>query len=153
MSPPPSSEDKTPNVENHDLRERLMASTQTCACAPALNQLHVVALNEGLQRKKALWPAGRNELESSASLFSWRSTVEPDTTGFLSSSATISCSVSCINFSGSVSFTTASHSSRQLSLSDITHPQKTKEATSFEEQLACQSPQVPVDVFTLCVAE
>jgi len=94
--------------------------------APALNQLHVVALNEGLQRKKALWPAGRNELESSASLFSRRSTVEPDTTGFLSSSATISCSVSCINFSGSVSFTTASHSSRQLSLSDITHPQKPK---------------------------
>ena len=30
-----------------------------------MNQLHVVALNEGLRRKKALWrPAGRNELES-----------------------------------------------------------------------------------------
>jgi transposase len=30
-----------------------------------MNQLHVVALNEGLQRKKALWrPAGRKELES-----------------------------------------------------------------------------------------
>jgi transposase len=30
-----------------------------------MNQLHVVALNEGLQRKKALWrPAGRTQLES-----------------------------------------------------------------------------------------
>ena len=30
-----------------------------------MNQLHVVALNEGLRRKKALWrPAGRSELES-----------------------------------------------------------------------------------------
>src|SRR6202166_130247 len=30
-----------------------------------INQLHVVALNEGLRRKKALWrPAGRTELES-----------------------------------------------------------------------------------------
>jgi transposase len=30
-----------------------------------MNQLHVLALNEGLRRKKALWrPAGRNELES-----------------------------------------------------------------------------------------
>jgi transposase len=30
-----------------------------------MNQLHVVALNEGLQRKIALWrPAGRSELES-----------------------------------------------------------------------------------------
>ena len=32
-----------------------------------MNQLHVVALNEGLRRKKALWrPAGRAELECSA---------------------------------------------------------------------------------------
>ena len=30
-----------------------------------MNQLHVVALNEGLRRKKALWrPAGRAQLES-----------------------------------------------------------------------------------------
>jgi hypothetical protein len=30
-----------------------------------MNQLHVVALNEGVRRKKALWrPAGRSELES-----------------------------------------------------------------------------------------
>src|SRR6476620_11911315 len=30
-----------------------------------MNQLQVVALNEGVRRKKALWrPAGRNELES-----------------------------------------------------------------------------------------
>lgn len=30
-----------------------------------MNQLHVVALNEGLQRKKALWqPAGREQLQS-----------------------------------------------------------------------------------------
>src|SRR5215472_12428476 len=32
-----------------------------------MNQLHVIALNEGLRRKKALWrPAGRRELESFA---------------------------------------------------------------------------------------
>ena len=32
-----------------------------------MNQLHVVALNEGLRRKKALWrAAGRQELESIA---------------------------------------------------------------------------------------
>jgi transposase len=32
-----------------------------------MNQLHVVALNEGLRRKKALWrPAGRTELEAIA---------------------------------------------------------------------------------------
>jgi hypothetical protein len=30
-----------------------------------MNQLHVVALNEGVRRKKALWrPAGRSALES-----------------------------------------------------------------------------------------
>ena len=30
-----------------------------------MNQLHVVALNEGVRRKKALWrPAGRAQLES-----------------------------------------------------------------------------------------
>jgi len=30
-----------------------------------MNQLHVVTLNEGLRRKKALWrPAGRTELDS-----------------------------------------------------------------------------------------
>jgi transposase len=38
-----------------------------------MNQLHVVALNEGLRRKKALWrPAGRQELESIA-LAPWAS--------------------------------------------------------------------------------
>jgi transposase len=32
-----------------------------------MNQLHVVALDEGVRRKKALWrPAGRSELESLA---------------------------------------------------------------------------------------
>src|ERR1700751_2029294 len=38
-----------------------------------MNQLHVVPLNEGLRRKKALWrPAGRKELESIA-LAPWAS--------------------------------------------------------------------------------
>jgi hypothetical protein len=38
-----------------------------------MNQLHVVALNEGLRRKKALWrPAGRAELEG-LSLAPWAS--------------------------------------------------------------------------------
>jgi transposase len=38
-----------------------------------MNQLHVVPLNEGLRRKKALWrPAGRKELESIA-LVPWAS--------------------------------------------------------------------------------
>jgi transposase len=41
-----------------------------------MNQLHVVALNEGLRRKKALWrPAGRNELES-LKLAPWAHAVE-----------------------------------------------------------------------------
>jgi transposase len=38
-----------------------------------MNQLHMVALNEGLRRKKALWrPSGRQELESFA-LARWAS--------------------------------------------------------------------------------
>jgi transposase len=38
-----------------------------------MNQLHVVALNEGLRRKKALWrTAGRKELEAIA-LAPWAS--------------------------------------------------------------------------------
>ena len=43
-----------PDAENRDLRQ-------------LMNQLQVVALNEGMRRKKALWrPAGRAELESIA---------------------------------------------------------------------------------------
>ena len=55
-----------PDAENRDLRQLLwhrhrLVQTRT----RVMNQLHVVALNEGLRRKKALWrPAGRQELES-----------------------------------------------------------------------------------------
>jgi hypothetical protein len=46
-----------------------------------MNQLHVVALNEGLRRKKALWrPAGRNELES-LKLAPWASRRRGEATG------------------------------------------------------------------------
>ncbi len=52
-----------PDAENRDLRMRTRV----------MNQLHVVALNEGLRRKKALWrPAGRAELEG-LSLARWAS--------------------------------------------------------------------------------
>jgi transposase len=55
-----------PDAENRDLRQLLwhrhrLVQTRT----RVMNQLHVVALNEGLRRKKALWrPPGRQELES-----------------------------------------------------------------------------------------
>jgi len=55
-----------PDAENRDLRQLLwhrhrLVQTRT----RVMNQLHVVALNEGLRRKKALWrPVGRQELES-----------------------------------------------------------------------------------------
>jgi transposase len=54
------------DTENRDLRQLLWHRHRLVQMRTrVMNQLHVVALNEGLRRKKALWrPAGRNELES-----------------------------------------------------------------------------------------
>jgi len=64
-------EDRFPRIwvvdaENRDLRQLLWHRHRLVQMRTrVMNQLHVVALNEGLQRKKALWrPAGRNELEA-----------------------------------------------------------------------------------------
>ena len=64
-------EDRFPQIwvadaENRDLRQLLWLRHRLVQMRTrVMNQLHVVALNEGLRRKKALWrPAGRNELES-----------------------------------------------------------------------------------------
>jgi transposase len=64
-------EDRFPRIwvvdaENRDLRQLLWHRHRLVQMRTrVMNQLHVVALNEGLQRKKALWrPAGRAELES-----------------------------------------------------------------------------------------
>ena len=55
-----------PDSENRDLRQLLWHRHRLLQMRTrVMNQLHVVALNEGLRRKKALWrPAGRQELES-----------------------------------------------------------------------------------------
>ena len=55
-----------PDSENRDLRQLLWHRHRLVQMRTrVMNQLHVVALNEGLGRKKALWrPAGRQELES-----------------------------------------------------------------------------------------
>ena len=52
--------------ENRDLRQLLWHRYRLVQMRTRImNQLHVVALNEGVRRKKALWrPAGRIELES-----------------------------------------------------------------------------------------
>jgi transposase len=54
-----------PDAENRDLRQLLWHRHRLVQMRTrVMNQLHVVALNEGLRRKKALWrPAGRKELE------------------------------------------------------------------------------------------
>jgi transposase len=54
------------DAENRDLRQLLWHRHRRVQMRTrVMNQLHVVALNEGLRRKKALWrPAGRNQLES-----------------------------------------------------------------------------------------
>lgn len=54
-----------PDAENRDLRQLLWHRHGLVQMRTrVMNQLHVVALNEGLRRKKALWrPAGRKELE------------------------------------------------------------------------------------------
>src|SRR5579872_5607535 len=55
-----------PDAANRDLRQLLWHRHRLVQMRTrVMNQLHVVALNEGLRRKKALWrPAGRTELES-----------------------------------------------------------------------------------------
>src|SRR4030088_701456 len=55
-----------PDAENRDLRQLLWHRHRLVQMRTRImNQLHVVALNEGVRRKKALWrPAGRSELES-----------------------------------------------------------------------------------------
>jgi transposase len=64
-------EDRFPRIwvadpANRDLRQLLWHRHRLVQMRTRImNQLHVVALNEGLRRKKALWrPAGRSELES-----------------------------------------------------------------------------------------
>src|SRR5437899_8106074 len=64
-------EDRFPRIwvadaENRDLRQLLWHRHRLVQMRTrVMNQLHVVALNEGVRRKKALWrPAGRSELES-----------------------------------------------------------------------------------------
>ena len=64
-------EDRFPRIwvadaENRDLRQLLWHRHRLVQMRTRImNQLHGVALNEGVRRKKALWrPAGRNELES-----------------------------------------------------------------------------------------
>jgi len=63
-----------PDAANRDLRQLLWHRHRLVQMRTrVMNQLHVVALNEGLRRKKALWrPAGRKELESFA-LAPWAS--------------------------------------------------------------------------------
>jgi transposase len=63
-----------PDAENRDLRQLLWHRHRLVQMRTrVMNQLHVVALNEGLRRKKALWrPAGRKELEAIA-LAPWAS--------------------------------------------------------------------------------
>jgi transposase len=55
-----------PSWEDRDLRQLLWHRHRLVQMRTRImNQLHVVALNEGVRRKKALWrPAGRAELES-----------------------------------------------------------------------------------------
>jgi transposase len=55
-----------PDAANRDLRQLLWHRHRLVQMRTrVMNQLHVVALNEGVRRKKALWrPAGRQELES-----------------------------------------------------------------------------------------
>jgi transposase len=63
-----------PDAENRDLRQLLWHRHRLVQMRTrVMNQLHVVPLNEGLRRKKALWrPAGRKEPESIA-LAPWAS--------------------------------------------------------------------------------
>jgi len=55
-----------PDAENRDLRQLLWHRHRLVQMRTrVMNQLHVVALNAGVRRRKARWrPAGRSELES-----------------------------------------------------------------------------------------
>jgi transposase len=55
-----------PDAANRDMRQLLWHRHRLVQMRTrVMNQLHVIALNEGLRRKKALWqPAGRHQLES-----------------------------------------------------------------------------------------
>jgi transposase len=55
-----------PDAANRDMRQLLWHRHRLVQMRTrVMNQLHVVALNEGLRRRKALWrPAGRKELEA-----------------------------------------------------------------------------------------
>src|SRR5438045_9787911 len=57
-----------PDAANRDMRQLLWHRHRLVQMRTrVMNQLHVVALNEGLRRKKALWRAyGRQELETIA---------------------------------------------------------------------------------------
>src|SRR5438046_9052666 len=64
-------EDRFPRIwvadaQNRDLRQLLWHRHRLVQMRTrVMNQLHVVALNEGIRLKKALWrPAGRAQLES-----------------------------------------------------------------------------------------
>jgi transposase len=73
-----------PSWENRDLRQLLWHRHRLVQMRTRImNQLHVVALNEGVRRKKALWrPAGRAELESLV-LARWASQRRQDLLEFL----------------------------------------------------------------------
>jgi transposase len=73
-----------PDAENRDLRQLLWHRHRMVQMRTrVMNQLHVVPLNEGLRRKKALWrPAGRKELESIV-LAPWASRRRQDLLGLL----------------------------------------------------------------------
>ena len=73
-----------PSGENRDLRQLLWHRHRLVQMrVRIMNQLHVVALNEGVRRKKALWrPAGRAELESLV-LARWASQRRQDLLEFL----------------------------------------------------------------------
>ena len=73
-----------PSWENRDLRQLLWHRHRLVQMRTRImNQLHGVALNEGVRRKKALWrPAGRAELESLV-LARWASQRRQDLLEFL----------------------------------------------------------------------
>jgi len=73
-----------PSWENRDLRQLLWHRHRLVQMRTRImNQLHVVALNEGVRRKKALWrTAGRAELESLV-LARWASQRRQDLLEFL----------------------------------------------------------------------
>src|SRR6058998_3879555 len=77
-------EDRFPRIwvadgENRDLRQLLWHRHRLVQMRTRImNQLHVLALNEGVRRKKALWrPAGRAQLQSLV-LARWASRRRPD---------------------------------------------------------------------------